>query len=209
VIVAVAIGVALMFASPTAGADLLQARPRNIGTFGDALLRPSRWIVGVTVDRAANPRRLDDEDPYDDQLFGLSATYHRGWLGLHGKLLFTPQHRVRRSRDAMVLGTRIAYSAFGYRWSYGVNVQGEAIVDEHQWVLYLSPIELGGDLYVNGSFRVQLFVGARWAAKGALIKNMFIDPNGFEEQFFQRALDERLDSPWEGYVSLVFGRTLD
>ncbi len=207
--VVVAVGMGLVFPH-RAAADLFGTEPANAGRFGDAFTRKSHWIIGVTLDRAAGPTRIDaGEEPFNDQLFGFSATWQRAWFGLHGRYATTPQRRFRRQRTNVLLGTRILYDAFGRTWSYGINAQAEADLENHNWFLYATPIEIGGDLYTRRSFHLQLYVGVRYAFEGAVIKNMFIDPNGIQSELFDEKVRATLDEPWEGYVSLVFARRID
>ena len=169
VVVAVGVGLALprIAAADPFGTDA------NAGRFGDAFTRKSHWIIGVTLDRAAGPKRIradqrdnDDEpynkgeEPWNDQLFGLSATWQRSWFGLHGRYASTPQREFRRQRTNLLLGTRVLLEKFGRTWSYGINVQAETDLENHNWFLYATPIEIGGDLYTKGSFHLQLYVGA-------------------------------------------------
>lgn len=218
--VVVAVGVGIGFPQ-RAVADVF-GEEANAGRFGDAFKRKSHWIVGVTLDRAAGPTRLGEErhdgevepfnqgeEPFDDQLFGFSATWQRAWFGLHGRYATTPQRRFRRQRTNILLGTRFLYKAFGRTWSYGINAQAEADLENHNWFLYATPLEIGGDLYTNRSFHLQLYVGVRYALVGDVIKNMFIDPNGIQSEDFETIVDNTLDEPWEGYVSLVFARRID
>jgi hypothetical protein len=191
-----------------ARADMLGTQDTNVGTFGDAFARKSHWVVGVTIDRAAGIQRRGFEDLVDDQLFGVTASWYRGWFGLHGQYTGTPHRRLRRSRTIGALGTRFHYTALEREWTYGLNVQVEANLPEHAWFAYATPVELGTDLFVHNTFHMQLFVGARYAFAGAVIENMYIDPNGIHEATFQAAVDDKLDAPWEAYASIVFGRRL-
>lgn len=123
--------------------------------------------------------------------------------------MMTPRRLAPRTRAALALGTRVVTTALGRRWSYGVAVHGEANLVDHHWMLHLCPVELGTDLFTRGTMNVQLFVGLRYAARGAMIHNFFIDPNGHQSAVLREVLDDRLAAPWEGFVSLVFARRLD
>jgi hypothetical protein len=206
--VVLALAVAAFFPA-AANAAPFGIEPQNEGPFLEALTPPGHWIVGVTLDRASGLGRVDDEDLVDDQLFGLSGTYQRGWFGLNLKMLVTPQRVSPRTRAGLVLGVRASYSALGRRWIYGVGLQGDAVLDDHHWILYASPVEIGFDVFTHNSFHAQLFVGARYALRGGLITNFLIDPNGFPHPEFEAILDDKLDNPWEGFVSLVFARRVD
>ena len=199
------LAVALLLAPNAAPADTLLDR----GTVGGRLNPSSYWLVGLTLDRARNPARIQRESREDDQLFGISATYRRAWLGLNLKLLVTPQRLSPRTRTGLVVGTRFSVRGLGRDWSYGINAQGDATLDDHHWVLYLSPAELGTDLISYKGMRIQLFGGVRYATTGAVITNFLIDPNGHPHAEFAAILDDKLSNPWEGYVSLAFTRRVD
>lgn len=180
------------------------------GKFEERLAPPGHWIVGVTVDRGVSPGRIEVQDFVDDQLFGVTTTYHRGRFGFNAKLLFTPQRVSARGRAGVVVGARVRLMRILDRtWSYGLAVHGDAILDDHHSIFYVAPIELGFDVIKSNSFRGQLFFGVRYAITGSIIDSVLIDPNGFEHQVFEEILDDKLDNPWEGFVSLVFARRID
>jgi hypothetical protein len=193
----------------SAGPGPSKFRPGGIVEYKEALSPPSHWMVGITLDHARAVGRILEKNLKDEQLVGVTATYRRDWFGLNGKLLFTPQSITPRARARAVLGPRFLFDAFGRNWDYGLSVQGDAVLDDHHWLLYVSPIELGFDLYQKDSFHVRLFGGVRYALRGRLLNNFIIDPNGFPHVEFQRILDDKLDHPWEGTVHLVFVRRID
>lgn len=166
-------------------------------------------MVGVTMDHASAFGRLLEKNLKDEQLVGVTATYRRAWFGLNAKLLITPQSITPRARARAVIGPRVLFDAFGRGWDYGASVQGDAILDDHHWLLYISPAELGFDLYRKDSFHIRLFGGVRYALRGDLLSNFIIDPNGFAHVEFEEILQDKLDHPWEGTVHLVFVRRLD
>ncbi len=200
----------IVLAAPvSASADFAGVDPTSKGRVVYRILRPSHWLVGVTVDRAAGFARLDDQSLVSDQYLGLSATYRRAWFGGNVRYMMTPQRLAPRTRAMLALGARVVTSSFGRSWSWGVAVHGEANLVDHHWMLLLCPVEIGTDLVTTGTMNVQLFVGLRYAAKGSMIHNFFIDPNGHESALLEQVLQDRLDTPWEGFVSLVFARRLD
>lgn len=204
------LGFVFALAAPRlAHADFVGIDPTSQGKVWARISRPSHWLVGVTFDRAAGFTRIDDESLISDQYVGVSATYHRAWFGGNARFMMTPRRLAPRTRAALALGTRVVTHAFDRRWSYGVAVHGEANLVDHHWMLLLCPVEIGADLFTTGSMSVQLFAGVRYAAEGAMITNFFIDPNGHESDALAQLLQARLDSPWEGFVSLVFARRLD
>jgi len=192
-----------------AGPGASKFRPGDRFGFEEALHPPSHWMVGVTLDYASGFGRKLEKNLKSDQLAGVTATYRRSRFGINAKLLITPQAITPRARARAVLGPRILFDAFGRNWDYGVSVQGDAILDDHHWILYASPIELGFDLYQKDTFHVRLFGGVRYALAGDLLTNFLIDPNGFEHVEFQKITDDKLDHPWEATVHLVFVRKID
>jgi len=207
--VALLAGLLAFLVAHAAHADFVGIDPTSQGKVGHRISRPHHWLVGVTVDRAAGFERLDSEEWLHDQYLGVSATYHRGWFGGNMRFMMTPRRLAPRTRAALVLAPRVVGNAFGRKLSYGVAVHGEANLVDHHWMLLLSPVEIGLDLVTHNGMSVQLFGGLRYAAKGAMIENFFIDPNGHPSKTLEALLQARLDSPWEGYVSLVFARRLD
>jgi hypothetical protein len=184
-------------------------RPGDRFDYKEALDPASHWMVGVTLDYANGFGRQLEKNLETEQLAGVTATYRRSRFGINSKLLITPQSITPRARARAVLGPRILFEAFDRNWDYGVSVQGDAILDDHHWILYVSPIELGFDLYQKDSFHVRLFGGVRYALRGDLLTNFLIDPNGFPHVEFEQILDDKLDHPWEGTVHLVFVRRID
>jgi hypothetical protein len=198
---------ACLFALPAiadAGPGPSKFRPGDSFDYKEILDPPSHWMVGITLDYANGFGRPEAKS---EQLAGVTATYRRSRFGINAKLLITPQAITPRARA--VLGPRILFEAFDRNWDYGVSVQGDAILDDHHWILYASPIELGFDLYQKDSFHIRLFGGVRYALKGDLLTNFLIDPNGFPHEEFQKITDDKLDHPWEATVHLVFVRRID
>ena len=61
----------------------------------------------------------------------------------------------------------------------------------------------------RGSWRIQVFVGARLIVAGELVNSFMIDPNGFNNANARDELERTLDSQWEGVVSVTFGRRVE
>ena len=201
--------VVILTATVSARADFAGIRPSGHSKVRTRLDPPDYWLVGVALDRASGPERLDDDRALEEQFIGVSATYHRAWFGANIKLVAAPRSHAPRTPATLVTGIRIATRAFGRHFTYGVNVQGEANLASHYWIFHVSPLEIGGDLYVHRGLHIQLFAGVRYALEGDSIKSFLIDPNGFPSDVFTDRLNQRLDNPWEGFVSLVLARKID
>jgi hypothetical protein len=164
----------------------------------------SFWTVGVAFESYA--RALDDPEG----LAGLSVAFRSAAFAPHALLMVAPGEGYQDLRTLGGLGLRAYFPLLGTTWSYGVGAHFEARLNDHFWVTYATPLELGTTLYSEGSWVIELFVGARRAFAGRLIENFLLDPNGFNNENARDELDvvTKLE-PWRGFVRVVFGRRLD
>jgi hypothetical protein len=126
-------------------------------------------------------------------------------------LLAKPELDVLRDTRAQLgLGLRTHGRLWGIEWSYGVGIRAELRLEDHYWLAYATPLELGAILYAKNSWRVQLLVGVRSAFAGQLVNHFLIDPNGYDSAAASENLERvRTRAPWLGFVRLVYGRVLD
>jgi hypothetical protein len=177
-------------------------------TFADAVARRPDWTAGVVLERSLHSiarKRL-----VDDQLFGLSATYFAaGRYGIHGRVLVSPNvARVVDTRGFGALGLRLRTNILGVDTYLGTGAHVEARLRTHYWLGYVAPVELGVTAWQQGSFRLELFLGARGVVVGDLIDSFLIDPNGVDNAQAEEALAARRARPWELYLSLVLARVM-
>jgi hypothetical protein len=169
----------------------------------------THWVVGLALETARH--RIDQDELVRDLLAGLSVTFrYRAW-GPHARLLLEPGgERYNEIRYFGAAGLRGYMPLAGTELSYGVGVHFDARLAHHYWLAGATPLELGATLYRAGTWRIELFAGARYAFAGALVDSFLIDPNGFDNadahEDLQNARDEQ---PWEVYLTLTFGRRID
>jgi len=174
------------------------------------------WLVGTTLEATTgSTSRLQDEI-----LFGASATRRFGRIGVGAKVAFDPiellrvlaqedEGRIEKHRFLFELHTRYAFELWGLDLLYGINVQGEARIEDHFGLIYVTPIELGVVLHQSGSNYLQLFVGTRVLAFGRLINHFLIDPNGYDSDGARDDLHEEEEQRAEGFIGLAFTRRVD
>ena len=167
----------------------------------------SHWVVGVTLENAVH--RVDTDDVIQQTFLGLSVGFRAAWANPHLRLLLGDQGV--NARAFAGLGFRaFIVDLWGAELSYGVGAHFDARLARHYWLVGVTPIELGATLYDRGSWSIQLFAGARVAVAGRLLDSFLIDPNGINNAAAMDDLrDARDDRPWEGFVSLVFGRKVE
>jgi hypothetical protein len=165
----------------------------------------SYFTVGVGVERFGR------EVAGNDNLFGLAAMWRIHSFGPHVLVMSKPSDAgLEDSRFLAGLGLRGYVPLFGTSFSYGVGVHAEMRLEDHYWLAYATPLELGAVVWAKDSWDIEVFIGARRAIAGGLINHFFIDPNGFDNENARDELDRlRSDSPWQGFLRVVFARRID
>jgi hypothetical protein len=163
------------------------------------------FAVGVGVER------FGSELPGSDTLVGLTAMLRLRAFGPHALVMLKPDvDGYEQTRLLAGLGLRGYVPLLGTEFSYGVGVHAEVRLEDHFWLAYATPLELGAIVYRKGTLDIELFVGARRAMGGALIDNFLIDPNGFDNENAEDELRKvRYDDPWRGFVRVVFAHRID
>jgi hypothetical protein len=176
-------------------------------TFADAVARRADWTAGVVLERTLHSVR---RHLIDDQLFGLSATYFAaGRYGIHGRVLVSPNvGRFVDTRGVGALGFRLRTNVLGVDTYLGTGAHLEARLRTHYWLGYVAPAEIGITAWRKGSFRLEVFFGARAAVVGDLIDSYLIDPNGVDNAQAEASLTARRARPWELYLSVVLARVM-
>lgn len=166
------------------------------------------WVVGPTLEYFTSAAK--ESLSRGDELLGLSAMWRLGSFGPHALLLSKPNvTRFADSRFLAGLGLRGFVDIPGLtEISYGVGGHVEIRLEDHFWLGYLTPLELGGVVWDKNSWRIEIFVGARRAIAGKLINFYLIDPNGFDSQDAQADLDDSRRT-WRAFTRIVFGRRID
>jgi hypothetical protein len=163
------------------------------------------WSVGVGVER------FGGDVETGGNLVGLAAMFRIHSFGPHALLMIEPTTDGYQDwRFLAGIGLRGYFPLLGASFSYGVGLHAEVRLEDHFWLAYATPVELGGVLWRRDSWDIELFVGARRAFAGKLIRHYLIDPNGFDNENAQDELDRlRHDDPWRAFVRLVFARRID
>jgi hypothetical protein len=152
-------------------------------------------------------RTIDD----NEHLVGLAAAARLGPFSPFAALLakaFPYDHA--DTRWVFAGGLRGYAALFGTELSYGVSAHAELRLEDHFWLGYATPLELGAVVFDKRSFRVEVFLGARRVFAGHLLNHFLIDPNGIDNE---NALDElnrqKRAEAWKGFFRLVFSRKID
>lgn len=169
--------------------------------------RPGFWRVGLGLERFGTGFEGSD------YLAALSVAYR--YRAFVPNLLFLAKPRIgtegyEESRFVLGLGLRSYVKLWGVEVSYGAGVHGELRFEDHFWLLHLAPLELSAVLVRKRTLDIELFVGARGAVTGRLIDSFLLDPNGFQNESAQAALDRATgDDRFHGFLRLVVSRRLD
>jgi hypothetical protein len=165
----------------------------------------SYFTVGVGLERFGR------EVAGNDNLVGLAAMWRIHSFGPHVLVMSKPSDAgLEDSRFLAGLGLRGYFPLLGTSFSYGVGVHAEMRLEDHYWLVYATPLELGAVIWDRESWDIELFVGARRAIAGDLINHFFIDPNGFDNENAREELDRlRTHTPWQGFLRVVFARRIE
>jgi hypothetical protein len=164
----------------------------------------SFWSVGVGLERFGAKLEAGDS------LIGLAAMLRLRSFGPHALLMAEPRSSgYQKSRFLGGLGLRGYFPLLGTWASYGVGAHAEIRLEDHYWLAYATPLELGIQLWSKDSWDIELFAGARRAFAGALIDHYLIDPNGFDNDNARDSLDRRRHESWRGFLRVVFARRVD
>lgn len=152
-----------------------------------------------------------ETDLRGDTLFGLHVGHRWGWFEVSGRLLasLNVDEGVRHVRSLAGLTTRAAFEVLGLEWTYGVGVQFEVRLDDHYWLLFAVPAELGLVVIDTGSWHVRVLGALRVLATGRLIDNFVLDPTGINNPDAERELRDEKDQRFDGYVGIAFTREID
>jgi hypothetical protein len=163
------------------------------------------WSVGMALERFGTGYTGSDN------LIGVAAMFRYRSFGPHALLMAKPSpDGYEDSRFLFGLGLRGYFPLLGTSFSYGVGVHGEVRLEDHFWLAYATPFELGAVVFRKNSWDIEVFLGARRAIGGALIDHYLIDPNGFDNEDARDELNEaRHDDPWRLFLRVVFARRID
>jgi hypothetical protein len=172
------------------------ALARNPSTF---------WSVGLGLERFGTGYQNTND------LLGIAAMFRMRSFGPHAVLMAKPNpDSYQDARFLAGLGLRGYFPLLGVSFSYGVGLHAEVRLEDHFWLAYATPLELGVVVYAKHSWDIEVFAGARRAFAGSLINHFLIDPNGFDNQGAQEELDRiKTVDPWRGFIRVVFARRID
>jgi hypothetical protein len=163
------------------------------------------WSVGMALERFGTGYTGSDN------LVGVATMFRYRSFGPHALLMAKPSpDGYEDSRFLFGLGLRGYFPLFGTYFSYGVGAHAEIRLEDHFWLAYATPLELGAVVFHKNSWDIEVFLGARRAIGGALIDHFLIDPNGFDNEDARDELNyQRHEDAWKGFLRIVFARRLD
>lgn len=184
----------------------------------------SHWLVGMAGDFTVDT--VDPGDMHHRFILGISAAHCWDWFRLGGKLLMSPdgiamtfleRGGVENIRSLAGITARAAFNVGSLQMLYGAGFHAEVRLSQHFWMMVATPLELGAVIWRTGSWNIQLFTGLRLLVAGELFNVFVLDPNGFDDGRVcnpetnspQCDLDRVKDSPWNGFIGLVFARRID
>ena len=168
----------------------------------------AHWVLGLALERGGT--NVVGDDVLRDQLIGLSFAFRWRFLEPHVRLMASPTvGRYQNTRMLAGGGLRLHVSLLDFDFSYGGGAHFEARLDDHYWLVGVTPFEVGLTVWDRGSWRIQVHTGARLIVAGELINSFMIDPNGFNNENARDELDDTRDQPWEGFVLVTFGRRVE
>lgn len=155
----------------------------------------------------------DSQFSGSDYLIALATTLRVSAFAPYVQLMTKPGTGTENYEDTRLLaglGLRAYLPIWSGRLSYGVGVLGELRFEDHFWLAYATPLELGAVVYRKNSLEIELFAGARRAFAGKLMNVFLLDPNGFENEGAQAELDRaRHADAWHGFVRVTISRGID
>jgi hypothetical protein len=167
------------------------------------------WVVGIGVERFATGD--DSIKSLDHYLVGVTAMWRLGPFAPHALAMMHPSGEHENLRLLAGVGFRGYIDVPGFTsLSLGVGTHAEVRLQDHYWLWYLTPIELGAVVAQSKSFQVEVFVGLRRSITGQLINHFLVDPNGYDSEVAQGNLDRDTGADaWKGFLRVVFERRLD
>jgi hypothetical protein len=193
-------------------ADACVSTPEN-PLLPDSLVRePENYLViGVAAEAFASTQS-EHRSTNNNLLYGLAAMWRLKSFGPHLVLMTKPAtDNYQNSRFLAGGGLRGYFKVPGVtEFSYGVGTHIEARLEDHYWLAFATPVELGATVYRRGSWHIDVFLGARRAMAGELINHFLIDPNGIDNENAKDDLYRaRHVEPWKGFLRVVFSRRID
>jgi hypothetical protein len=169
---------------------------------------PSRYFdVGLGLEG------WNSEFSGSDYLVALGTALRISAFAPHLELMMKPGTGTENYENTRLLfggGLRAYLPWLDHRLSYGVGVLTELRLEDHFWLAYATPLELGGVLYRRRSLELELFAGVRRAFAGELINSFLVDPNGFHDERAEAELERAKGADaWHGFVRLVISRRID
>lgn len=148
-----------------------------------------------------------------DLLVALATTLRVSAFAPYVQLMAKPGIGTDNYEDTHLLagaGLRAYLPVWGGRVSYAIGFLAELRFEEHFWLTYATPLELGAVVYRKHNLEIELFAGARRAFAGQLINSFLLDPNGFENEGAAEQLARaRHEDAWHGFARVVISRRID
>jgi hypothetical protein len=166
-------------------------------------------LVGLAVERN---RPGADFELFEDTLAGLYIGHRWGWFDFALKLMVSSNYASNSIREWRTLGSlslRAAFELLGLSWTYGVGTQFEIRLDDHYWLLFAVPAELGLVIWNEGSWHIQLLTGPRILVAGELVDNFIIDPTGINNAEAEANLSDEKSQRFDLFLGVAFTRVID
>lgn len=175
-----------------------------------ARLPKNYFVIGAALERFGE--NFAGKSQADNLLYGVAAMWRIKSFGPHILIMTKPStDNYQNSRFLAGAGLRGMFNVPGLtEFSYGVGTHIEARLEDHYWLAFATPAELGATIWRRGSWNIDLFLGVRRAMAGQLINHFLIDPNGIDNENAQDELYRaRHEDAWKGFIRLVFSRRID
>jgi hypothetical protein len=167
------------------------------------LSTPDHLRIGVLLEQS-----LINRDLISTTAVGVSVNYRNRWLSPNLRLAIRPAQSIEDTYAAFGGGVRAYFRLLGAELSYGLGAQIETRLEDHFWLAWATPVELGATLYEEGSWRIGLFAGFSRTFGGALINNFLVDPNGFDDEGAQENLQRIRSDGTQTFLRIVFARKI-
>lgn len=155
----------------------------------------------------------DSQFSGSDFLLALATTLRLSAFAPYVQLMAKPGIGTENYEDTRLLagaGLRAYLPLADGRFSYAIGVLTELRFEDHFWLAYATPVELGAVVYRKHSLEIEVFAGARRAFAGQLINSFLLDPNGFENEDAEARLGRaRHEDAWHGFARIVVSRRID
>lgn len=165
------------------------------------------WLIGPAIEL----RLAEDttENREDELLYGLDWGFRWKLLEVTTRWAVSPdrENNLEDLRLFAGLTLRGVIPAGPVELLYGAGTHIEARLEDHFFLAYVAPVEVGVVFWDRLSWNMRALGGSRVLYADGPIENVVLDPNGLDEDA-QADLEAIRERRLEFYVSLVFAREL-